>query len=101
MPLGGQRLKQREQRRVEQPFGEQGSYDQVFAFPKAEWLSNSSQQCPAAYLLHCVLSEPVAALFSSSVVFCSLTEAPAVASSESLLRSMTTISISGSKHGDR
>lgn len=51
---------------------------------------------PSSYLLHWTLSRPVAALFSSSVVFCSCTEAPA-ASSGSLLRSMITISISGSR----
>lgn len=51
---------------------------------------------PSSYLLHWTLSRPVAALFSSSVVFCSCTEAPA-ASSGSLLRSMSTISISGSR----
>lgn len=49
------------------------------------------------YLLHCTLSKPVAALFSSSVVFCSCMEVPP-ANSGSLLRSMITISISGSKH---
>lgn len=52
---------------------------------------------PGGYLLHWTLSRPLAALFSSSVVFCSCTEVLA-ASSGSLLRSMITISISGSKH---
>lgn len=52
------------------------------------------------HLLHCTLSKPVAALFSSSVVFCSCMDVLA-ASSGSLLRSMITISISRSKHRDR
>lgn len=53
----------------------------------------------AGYLLHCTLPKPVAALFSSSVVFCSCTEV--LANSGSLLRSMITISISGSKCRDQ
>lgn len=51
------------------------------------------------HLLHCTPAEHVAAaLFSSSVVFCSCREVLA-ANSESL-RSMITISISGREHGD-
>lgn len=52
------------------------------------------------HLFHCALSKPVAAaLFSSSVVFCSCTEVLA-ANSGSLPRSMITISISRSKYRD-
>lgn len=95
------RLEQREQME-EEPTGEQvKTMTRCLPFLKAEGLFRSSQQRLAAYLLHCVFSKFVAALFSSSVVFCSCTEGPAAATSESLPSLMITISISGSKHGDK
>lgn len=110
MSLGGQRLQQTEQMEEELTgyWGQAKTMTRCLpflkaeAFLKAEGLSWSSQQHLAAYLLHCAFSELVAALFSSSVVFCSCTEAPAAAwPSESSPSFMITISISRSKHGDR